>query len=318
MEAFNTPPPRAFGAWHPGKRVQRRLMSPRFIRRYIHRDSDLVQRRAMAQYALARWQEGPIGTRDDEFVVANLMEEQVPSTLPEPGYRLELIRWMEAQHGVKVRRIKHRDRRREQRRIARAALFADSLLEPGQVGAFARGEFVTLPGRDLTFIIGKSGRLGAVGHGCLDIAIKATGGPALGGLCFYVKETPCLDQLAAIALHTNSGTEREILAIGNPTFLTEEGLAHPFIQERRAASLATMIQRAQEQERPEEEPAQEMPEITRAARARLSRFVDPRVLAEDRNEQYWRATRGQWFRTLTVALLGHTGLQYVAAPSSVA
>lgn len=314
MQAFNVPPrPGSYGAWYPGKRVRRRVLSPRFIRNYVRRDNDLARRRMTAQYALARWREGPIGTRDDESAIADLFEAQQPSTLPEPTYRRELTQWMEAQCGVKIKKIKPRDQRRERRKITRAALFANSLLAPGQVGAFARGTPVVIAGRELTFAVAKADRLGAVGHGCLDIGVSATGGPLLGTLCFYIKETPCLDQLAAIALHAGAGTEREILAIANMVTVVEESLTHPFMVERRAGQLAELIAR------PAFAPVLPLvPEPIRLTNRIRRQWVDARQLAQQRNDGYWHATRKQWFGALSTALLGLEGQRYLKTNNAVA
>lgn len=293
-QPFHRPPrPGIWGSWMPGKRAARRLRSPRFIRRYVWAQGDVAARRTVLKRMAGLIIGQECGGAADEEAFYALIEGQQPSTIPQPDYRAGLLRMLAATHGIKVRKLTARELRRRRRTTARAALFAASLIGARAVGAFARGEVVTLRGPELTFGVRRAQSIHHVGHGALELGVKATDGPALGTACFFIEKTPCLDQLGAIALHTESGTEREILAIANMITVRPEGADHPLIVHRGRAEAERTRARLQN--------------VNRAyqPRGRLYRWDhQPEAIRVAREEAYWTATGAIWENALATALLG--------------
>lgn len=283
-------------SWWPTKKAQRRLRSPRFMRNYMHTLKEIPRYCETARRAFRLIAGQRIGTYEEEVGFFDLLERQGDSTLPVPNHRRQLLNWASEQglvqfvKGRKKKRLQHVRRKK----LSRAATFAAELLGPKKVGEFIRGEYVEIQGQDLTFLVGRQTQhLEQCGHGCLSIALKATmSRTPLGVICFYIEGTPVLDQLAAIALHAEAGTEREILAISNVVAVTSAGADHPFMMERRTAALAAVIQNPPDPE-PEEPPLV------------LGRpYHDARDIWERRRAWYWEETGQQWVSIFKTALFG--------------
>jgi len=303
-KAYRKPPrPGLWRAWMPGKKMARRLKSPRFIRNYVRRCSDTARRRAMAQRMKRMAQGTKVGTREQEEAFFELLENQDDSTLPVPEYRIRLIQEVYGRTSIRSDRSSRREKKRDRRKLIRAANFAASLIGPKDVNKFIRGDAVVLRGKDLTFAVEKQRSIDAVGHGCLNIAVKATGGPTLGSICFYIDGTPCLDQLAALALHVESGAEREILSVANMITVTTEGVNHPFLQGRA---------------NPETIEVDVAPQRPLEIRSR-GRVVDynPDQLREQRREMYWATMGHYWQREVANAIMGRNGLNFQAGFSEL-
>jgi hypothetical protein len=292
------PRPGLYSAWFPTKRAARRLRSPAFMRRYMAGTKEFPRKRWAARRVLGLLETYGMGSRGEQLAALAPLQEMVPSTMPQPEYRRELLEWAVKQAGGRILPNTRRYRKPGQRRINRAALFAASLLGAQEVSKFARGEPIKIVGPQITFAVQKRvARLAQAGHGCLDISMKATNGPLLGTLCFYIEETPVLDQLAAIALHAQAGVEHEILAIGNLITVAEEGLDYPLIQERRATALAAAIQNP--------EP------FVLDVRAGGRRWdYDPNRLRQERRERYWAEWGELWTAVVAEYVLGASHMRY--------
>lgn len=311
-------PPRAglYGAWYPGRKAQRRLNSPRFIRDYARRNltqdyvalREKIRRYARTTRSLAvNWQEA-------DMRIGEILEAQEPSTIPDPPWRRELALFIAGERGIKIRPLRSRERKRARRPLIKAANFAADLIGPRLVGAFIRGEPVDLRGSELTFRVKRAARnLKQSGHGCLAIGVHATGGPALGTLCWYVENTPTLDQLAAIALHVESGTEREILAISNMTTITSDGINHPLVMDRMAAVVDLIANGMERQRLPEMLPQfGRNPAFPRTPMGRNR--IDYTVLRRERKAQYWAATNAKWIEAVAVVVAGPRAPKLLSQP----
>jgi hypothetical protein len=301
-------PPRAglYGAWYPGRRAQRRLNSPRFMRDYArrwlqgdyHALRDKIRR--YARTTVARGQ----NWHEIDLRIGELIEAQRPSTMPEPAWRHALTRRVAAATGAKIRPLRGRARKRNRKPLIKAATFAADLIGPRAVGAFIRGEVVDLRGRELTFHVKRARSLYWNDHGCLSIGVSATDGPRLGTLCWYVEATPTLDQLAAIALHVESGSEREILAISNMTTITSDGVGHPLVMERMASTIDVIRDGIAHGARPEQGLRPRANPAYPRGRPPGRNMIDPYTLRRERRAQYWAATGPKWVEAVALIVAG--------------
>jgi hypothetical protein len=108
------------------------------------------------------------------------------------------------------------------------------LIGASQVGAFAQGQTITLPGQALSLEIARGRSVTTTGHGALDVGLCAPDGTRLASVCVYFDKTPALDQLAALALHLNAGEETAVLDTGNLFSITAAGAEHPLVKQHMA------------------------------------------------------------------------------------
>lgn len=80
---------------------------------------------------------------------------------------------------------------------------------------FITGEMVEIIGKLHTFRVRRARGLADRGHGALDITLADARGRLLCDLCVYWSSTPCMDQVAALALSVAAGQEDEVIRTAN-------------------------------------------------------------------------------------------------------
>lgn len=212
----------------PTPRARRHLYSPRSIGRYIKMEYDSLPSAERLAAGLRRL---PVCAPDEVALVNDLLREQRESHRQE--YAASRAAFLEEQrkrwgfHGPRIAPV-------QRRAVARAARFAAGLIGDRQVGSFARGEAITLPGQTFNLIVARRTSVAAAGHGALDVRLCATDGLPLASVCVYFDKTPALDQVAALAMHMNSGEESTVIRTGNLFAITAAGADHPVVKERLA------------------------------------------------------------------------------------
>ena len=181
---------------------------------------------------------------------------------------------------------------------------AASIVGLPSVGDFNAGIPVVLTGRELGFAVSKDGPIMRKGHGALNLwAIHPTELTPLAKICWYVEDTPALDQLAAIGLHTESGTEGEILAISNIIATTAAGRDHPLIMAKRAAAMTEFVEIA-------------LPSLAERnpsfrVQGRPARTYNPNEVRRDREAAYWAEMGSCWVEALARRVLGREAPHYL-------
>lgn len=199
-------------------RLSRRLVSPKFIKRYV-RSSDTADAAVKIASRAAR-----------RYVSVG----SPPLVMP--------VRWGElyrdlrnanaiASPSIRARRASPRFRKI----LSAAATTAAAVIGTTAVSALARGDTVRVDGPtasvDISRLRGSS--LGDVGHGALSVSmVDPASGAKLADLCVYVPGVPALDQVTCVALHVQSGDEADVLRSANLVSVTDAGFADPLISRR--------------------------------------------------------------------------------------
>jgi hypothetical protein len=152
--------------------------------------------------------------------------------------------------------------------------------------------------------------LAAIGHSAIALEALAPNGETLADLCFYVDETPAIDQLTAVALHVAAGEEQDIVSAANLITTSPAATGHPiFVQKRseQAAELADMVRR---HDRGEgvifDNNGNPMP-LPRGRRRLLDLMAEGpcfREMAKERDDNYWHETKDIWTEAVQVYMLG--------------
>lgn len=261
----------------PTRRIARRLRSRSFARRFVQSRDETTQLRELWRRQIMRCTD----FGDDRW---RLFMDTAPSETE--SIRADLSDQRARQRAMPSEQINtspaeiktqsRRDRRRQRRSIVRATRIAAGLLGAHAVGAYARGEAVTVRGRDVDLVVKRQRSLSSLGHGANEIEVAARDGTRLAELCVYMENTPAVDQLAGLSLHMLSGLESEVLAAANVVTCTPAGLAHPLFENRKA---------------------------TADHRATSGFFSDYEV-RQRRDERYWTETRAMWLDASAVAVFG--------------
>lgn len=199
------------------------LASAKAIRRYVKRDSECAHVRAL--YETIAGLPLPSDLSAGERLIAALnkrLQEQ----------RVQLFRDIELKRPQPNTRLVRQAIAAQRKVTKRAAVMAAALLGASTVSAFARGEPVIIPGRDIAFRIVAAGRMDQIGHGALRVDLQSLEGQRLSGLCVYFEGTPALDQLTAIALHAAAGEEAAVIKTGNLYAIDAAAAGHPALAER--------------------------------------------------------------------------------------
>ncbi len=99
--------------------------------------------------------------------------------------------------------------------LKKSAAFLSRLVGPEDVSLFVGGEKIEVRGNRFTFSLQK-GNLLSESHGALQIAVLDNQtNRRMFNLCWYVDETPALDQMSALVLAVKTGNEDEIIRVGN-------------------------------------------------------------------------------------------------------
>lgn len=218
---------------YPTPRARRKIMGARTIRHYVKHDDELIPHLKDIAKRLRRlpWPE----SLDERRIVFDLIEAQRTAIRAkhDQAVRRLLARIDAREIKLKPYRILRQEKRKNRRRVIKAAAIAAAVLGTSAVSAFARGAPVEMRGEKIILEARPRVSIFDVGHGGCDLTIKAPDGAALGKLCCYFDQTPVLDQLAAFALHIAAGEEDTILETGNVYSMTEAGAAHPLIASRK-------------------------------------------------------------------------------------
>ena len=268
------------------KLTARRLLSPKFIRRYVKVNApehakhlvdlhNIVLRRAI--------QTQPC--HDPELI--RLYRAQLAAVAPRHDR-------MMAEAFPRLSRPTPKDQRKVIRRSFDVAV---SLLGETTVRSFLRGETIKLLGNETMLMLRKRGRLDARGHGCLSVVIADREGTTLADLCTYIEDTPTLDQLCGFALWMNAGEERKIMETANITKLADGGRDHPVIQHHYEQR---RLQQAQLMEDDDEHAVYDL--ITGRVK---HRFALTHEQKRDRASQYWDKTKGEWLEAMMVFVIGY-------------
>lgn len=307
-ERYNRPPRVQKGTVLPYKKDWRRLHAPSWIRRYIKREEESHRVRATASRVLARIRHlDPRSIHGGVEVFRHQIDEAARRRMVYEDQQRDTIQealfaGASAQEAIecriklkaKYRRIAHR-KRKEARKVAlRGLATAQTIVGPDKASAFVRGEPVVLEGVNLDLAVRRRHGVAHKDHGAIALQALAKGGEPLADLCFYVEDTPAIDQLTAIALHVQSGSEQDIISAANVISSTPAGLNHAAFVEKRTQQAQEMAQALilNGDRQPTFWPAH--PQMER----------DFRELARERDKAYWKATQHIWLEGLGVFMLG--------------
>lgn len=227
------------------KRTGRKLRSPAFIKRYIVAREESLRLRA-CWHAIARRGVPKFTDADlaEGITVFDAAFEEHRARLREAERRAEAAFWVDFNRDaeartnpepkvvIKVKKSFLRERAQRRKTIKRAAMLAAGFLGASAVSAFANGKPVLIEGREMAFEVSKASHLARIGHGAVRLAVLDTARARLAELCFYIEDTPALDQLVAIDLAVRAGEEREILSTANVTKIEAAGVGHALLGAR--------------------------------------------------------------------------------------
>jgi hypothetical protein len=214
--------------YRPTRRLARHLRAPRAIRRYVKRSTECVPHaRDLAERVMRlAWPRD----RGEMQVAIDLLEaqRQIARRCEDEARARFFVRHPDAAPtAAPTRRDAHRGKN-----LARAALAASSILGGGAVADFIRGAAVRIEGQSLVLEARRAGTLDRAGHGSCVLRLLDPSGAPLAGICCYFEDTPALDQLAAFALHMQSGEERAIIETGNLYAVSPAAADHPLLKGR--------------------------------------------------------------------------------------
>lgn len=246
---------------------RRRLYDRGWIRKYVYRSQDTARLRHMGTRTRAR-------TRGLDWLSARDQSEQIAAMLEaqHENYRRTNERVIRQ---YAARRVTHqRALTKACRKVAaKAAATAERVIGRDNLNRWNTAQPVTITGSTIAFDVARSQSSTTMGHGGLILtAVDKDTGRKLANMCFYHEKTPALDQLTALALAVAAGEEAEIIATANLSNVTDLGARHPLIEGHKAAS--------------------------------RERQWRPRDIAQERNEDYWQATRPIWLEILGTSVLG--------------
>mgnify|MGYP000252198734 CR=1 FL=1 len=215
----------------PTPAVRRHLASPKAIRRYVKHNQEWRHVRAL--YETIADLPLPCDVSAGERLI-----EALKQRANEQRSRMyaDLVRRAPRSDPKIVRKIQAASRKVTKR----AAVMAAALLGASTVSAFARGEPVIIPAKDIAFRVVAAGSMDHLGHGALHVDLQTLEGQRLSGLCVYFDKTPALDQLSAIALHAAAGEEATVIRAGNLYAVEAAAAEHPALAGR-ATPIAAQV-----------------------------------------------------------------------------
>lgn len=267
------------------KRTDRRLQSPKFIRRYARRivPYEFSHLRSLAAIALRRSKE--FRAAPDRTILADhrkLLSYRIHQN--EKGNRKTL--------------------RADRKMIRRSLQTATNIVGENTVRAFLRGEEIKLIGHESMLVLRKQGKLTDYGCGCLSIGLADRNGTRLADLCTYIENTPTLDQLAGFALWMNVGEDRKVLQTANIISVAEPKNAdHPLLKlmdhgPARERALTDLIQAIGE-----DRTRNILAIITQKRRPFTGRQLTFEQQRE-RNGTYWNETKDHWIEAILTHVIG--------------
>jgi len=307
-------PPRLDDDAHPFKRTARQLRSPDFIKRHVRSEKEPRQFRTHVARIIALTELVPSSLiRDQSPLFHSEMDAQRQRAKVEGAKRMAEF-WADAEAGravydepgrhVELKRKLAKGRKRRVRReravIKRGLLAAERFLPRSTISDFVHGRPVLIRGTHMDLMVQSRGNLAARGHGAIDLsAVKITSEAdpeKFADLCFYVDDTPAIDQLTAIALNLQSDDETEVIKAANVTLLLPGGRDIPMLADRARDSV--LHQRAADPEN-----------WTTLISGRFSRR-DCRETRQLNESAYIEETRSIWRERVEVEILGRWRKQY--------
>lgn len=297
-EQFHRPPRAQRGTAMPYKKDWRRLHAPNWIRRYVKHSQDARGYREMCQRVARRvtsLDQASIGGGIDDFRAEFALANDRRCAYEKAEMDQARIRWAaEVPLGtvgdgcVVTLKPKYfgwaRKRRHTQRKIARRGIAtAETIVGRDKTAAFVRGESVVIEGINLDLAVKRRGSVTGTGHSAVALEALSKDGQRLADLCFYIDQTPAIDQLTAVALHLEAGAEDEIIKSANIIASTLAGLDHPSFEAKRSERAAEAVR------------WNAYPHIAPS-------FIE---MAHERDQMYWQSTKHIWTESLGVFLLGH-------------
>lgn len=307
-EHYNQPPRAQRGTALPFKKDWRRLHSPNWIRRYIKFNDDAKRHRALASRVIARIQgvdpalikDGVLAFQADheEAMARRRAYEAKESERFRDQWAIERLSEITNEPMVtlkkKYRRLSHKISR-ERRKVARRGIAtAVSIVGQENTAAFVRGEPVMLEGINLNLAVQRRASVAKEGHGAIALAAIDKNGERLADLCFYIEDTPGIDQLTAVALHIEAGAESEIIKAANIIQQTPAGLNHPAFEEKRSERVENMA-------RAIANPVGGNDWVDVTHRRAGPSFIE---MARERDVAYWHDTKHIWTESFGVFMLG--------------
>jgi hypothetical protein len=303
----------------PWKRDARKLRSRKWIKRHLRHGQMSSGRwgwerlRILANHVIRRLQSCPGITAEhiNNPLANKAFEASVKITFArQEAYRQKQWNQVQAMEQIgftideAIRKIKRSEikkrRRKHHKLLRRQATIASAVLGLSAVSAFARGEPVRIEGREINFEVAKAVSAAKVGHGALKIAVHAKEGTKLATLCLYFEDTPALDQVVAMKLHTDAGLEDELLATANLIRLEEAGEGHATLQRRSLGRVEAQLRRAEENLEAMQGDVAESRAIPDILHGGWS-WTEARA---ERDKAYWKETKNIWLETLSVQVLG--------------
>jgi hypothetical protein len=228
---------------NPLPRLNRHLHSPKAIRRYVKQHAEMAPHRAILATNLRRlpWPAGPAEAEVLEGYYEAMRERHravIAANVRRFVEREGLEYTPEEFAAGRIVRRRKRLMKQKRRIIRRSIGAAASVVGQEAVTDFSQGKPVAIPARSVVFSVRKGGGLGRGGHGAISVDLHSLEPEhqKLGSLCLYFDDMPALDQLAAIALHVESGNEDHLLDTGNVFAMTEHGVVNPAIMNRKSAT----------------------------------------------------------------------------------
>lgn len=233
-----------------GRRIGRRLRSPKFLRRVVQSQPETSGMRVLAERIFARVDMVPKGRVSDDGAAAFAEAERLRIEAERHERTMAEIRtWSQRERydeavippiAIRLKKkamIEARRKSRTRRKvIKRASQVAESIIGRQAISDLSRGDPVILEGNAVDLMVRSTASLGETNHGTLDISVHKKCGVPLAKLCVYIKDTPALDQVTAFWLMMQSGEEDDIIRSSNLVKVYDAGREHPVIAERERLS----------------------------------------------------------------------------------
>jgi hypothetical protein len=207
-------------------KTNRKLHSPAAIRKYCYHKYEGINFERVLADRLCKlpWPQDP--SEADEL--NEYFEQQ--AVLFQAARRAAMAQLMESGEPEKKRsKVEKRRIQKDRRKVlVRSAALAAETVGRDSVAAIAQGRPLVLEGQTLNYHILPE-LLQRSGHGALTIKLVSKNYQALAGLCLYFDNTPALDQLTALKLFIESGSEEDLIKTGNLYNVTSLGAGHPML-----------------------------------------------------------------------------------------
>jgi hypothetical protein len=198
-----------------------RLESPQYVRRYLHKSKYAWESRA--RFKRLAQMVAEYGCDEDASIVIDIVDQA--AILAEQEHLAtsheRILAMAEDPKKEKARR----------RALKRAALLAVSILGSAAVSDLVQGKAIVLPGEEINLRV-KAPSLMSLGHGGVDVSVLDKAGVHIANLCVYIKKTPAIDQVIAMALALQANDVDELLSTANVTNYFNNGAEHPVLKRR--------------------------------------------------------------------------------------